>query len=474
MRRLLFILITIAALGLLNACDTGVFKSSENKDNKNASDIKKIEPPAATINDVLSSNDQLSSKLNDNTMLLNKVLGDVDSVNNKLETGIGNIQTKIDQSAQKTTADLKEKIAELETTVNKIKNDNSALITITGAGFLSVLVLMAILIFTVHKTVKGAVNRPEPEFTKQNDNENTNEQKESIPDKYSSIISNIRDKEEKFNMLIDENYELFEETAISARPLKKHKDAAEDILEASAQLANLGIKIDSKISYIEALSSFYKKEYDKALEKLDNILSNNSEDFLSYNLQGFIHSISKDYEKAITSFEGVTKQTPNNHFAYSNLALSQIKIKNFEGAADSLRKSLVIKPNDATGWNSLANVLNMGGKAEDAVKAYQKAIEINPELHEALHNLGTVFYQQKEYSKAIEAYEKAVDIKHDKVESIYNTACSQALLGEKEKALESLKNAVDLKPEYAEKASKDADFSSLFDSEEFKKIVTAA
>ena len=69
------------------------------------------------------------------------------------------------------------------------------------------------------------------------------------------------------------------------------------------------------------------------------------------------------------------------------------------------------------------------------------------------------------------SYDKAVELKPDYADAWYNKACSYSLKGDKGKSLENLRKAIELDPKYKKMSNLDDEFESLWDDEDFKKIV---
>src|SRR5689334_960809 len=78
-------------------------------------------------------------------------------------------------------------------------------------------------------------------------------------------------------------------------------------------------------------------------------------------------------------------------------------------------------------------------------------------------------YQEKNYEECLDNLQKAAALIPDHPTILYNIAAVDALLGRKEDALNSLKNLVQMGLYY--RASQDADFNSLKETESFKTIL---
>lgn len=133
--------------------------------------------------------------------------------------------------------------------------------------------------------------------------------------------------------------------------------------------------------------------------------------------------------------EGVgVKLEPEDYF---NLGLDLFYKEEYEKAKDAFGKAIKLKPDYADTWNNKGVALHDIGQPEEAVKSYDKAIKLKPDYADAW----------------------------------YNTACAYSLKGDKEKSLENLQKAIKLDSKYKGMSNLDDDFESLWDDEDFKKIV---
>jgi tetratricopeptide (TPR) repeat protein len=141
-------------------------------------------------------------------------------------------------------------------------------------------------------------------------------------------------------------------------------------------------------------------------------------------------------EEMIGQLEGLEKLYPKNTAILFFKAYVQGEYKHYDESLATIEKLTAMQPDSATNWSFKGQLLASVEKYEEAISSYSRAIQLNP--------------NQAEY--------------------IYNRGCAYCLKGDKVNALSDLKKAISLNPEIKSYATKDGDFKSLWEDEEFKKI----
>ena len=127
-----------------------------------------------------------------------------------------------------------------------------------------------------------------------------------------------------------------------------------------------------------------------------------------------------------------------------------------------------LKPED---YMNRGHALYYKGKYYLALEAYEKAIELKPDYAEAWNNKGFALGELDRNDEALKAYEKAIELKPDDAETWNSRARAYAFKGEMKMALSDLKRAVELDSSFKEMAKKDENFETLWEDEEFNRIV---
>lgn len=172
--------------------------------------------------------------------------------------------------------------------------------------------------------------------------------------------------------------------------------------------------LDLKKLYDEALSHYERKEYDKALTKINEILKidkynvqarNAKASILIESWDGSIKTKSQIFE-GISHLDIVMKDDPGNKTlylrnkgnAFYELAISEFKgsfdkldteiINNFEQAKSCFHKSLEITENQPEVWINKGNSLDYLGRYLEAIECYDKAILLDNKHYNTWGNRG--------------------------------------------------------------------------------------
>jgi len=141
-------------------------------------------------------------------------------------------------------------------------------------------------------------------------------------------------------------------------------------------------------------------------------------------------------EEMIGQLEGLGKLYPKNTAILFFKAYVEGEYKHYDESLASIEKLITLQPDSASNWGFKGGLSALMNKYDEAISSYTRAIQLDP--------------NQAEY--------------------IYNRGCAYCLKGDKANALADLKKAISLSPQLKEWASKDEDFKSLWDDEDFKKL----
>ena len=138
----------------------------------------------------------------------------------------------------------------------------------------------------------------------------------------------------------------------------------------------------------EAESLLQKQQYPQAEEKLQAIVTQQSENPQAWFDLGFAQSHQGKTAEAIASYKKATQLSPKWFEAQQNLGLALAKSGDLPAAAAALKTAVTLKPTGggqqalAVAWLSLARVTE-DSQPQDSLTAYQKAAELDPANDEA-------------------------------------------------------------------------------------------
>ena len=236
-----------------------------------------------------------------------------------------------------------------------------------------------------------------------------------------------------------------------------------------------------KDTFIKALQSYKKRNFEIAQTLCNKILSIDPDHFdsllllanifaLNSNYSGAKELLSKaneikpnnlgvlnnlgtackelgDLKEAVNFYEKIIRINPNHTNAQYNLGVAFYNLKELKKAKIFFQNTIEIQPNFAAAFFNLANIYAESKEYENAISNYQKAIEINPNLVGAHNNLGLVFRVLNDYQNAISCYEKVIKIKTNHSGAHHNLALALKELGKFDKAITSHKMAIKYEPD---------------------------
>lgn len=223
---------------------------------------------------------------------------------------------------------------------------------------------------------------------------------------------------------------------------------------------------------------------EKALEKLNEILSANESNVFARNLIGEVHIFNQELDKAIESFEQAISMKPDWQLPYRNLANSYLLKKENDNAIKAYERGI-----DATGFSpllvtDLARYFEASGNVNEAIKLYEEVLVQDENNNLASNNLamllidyrgddqslnrasvlvehlkdinnpayqdtiGWLLYKQDKVREAIPYLEKAMAASPDNIGFNYHLGMAYFKDGNKEAARQPLTIATDTDRKY--------------------------
>lgn len=187
---------------------------------------------------------------------------------------------------------------------------------------------------------------------------------------------------------------LFGITAYFAYQVYKHVNSLEDRGEVPKAFDDGGIKSDIKeftpktLYTVQELiaqadEAFEKGKLDKALMILREANYQKPYDAEILYKIGFILYKQKDYQNAIEALEDALKGDDEDPAIYALMASSYRAQGNLPQASKMIQKALELESDNAIYHFNYGNILQDLGHIEDAIKEYKKALELNANLEAA-------------------------------------------------------------------------------------------
>jgi len=240
--------------------------------------------------------------------------------------------------------------------------------------------------------------------------------------------------------------------ALDIDPKKRYSS---DVSKAFLDISGIGPAKDlSTIASVKAISEYEKKNYDKALELFELVLSIEKytifKDLIDTSIIfncGLAAVNAKKYDKAIMYLKKVTDLKYGGGSSYSWLRSAYMSKGDTALATATMQKAYEIYPNDLSVLVDLVNFYLTSGQIKEAFDYLNKAKEKDPKNVSFIFAEGTLYEKMNQPDKALEAYNSAIKLDSNYFNSYYNIG---VMYHNKAKSLyDSANNENDMK-KYAE------------------------
>jgi tetratricopeptide (TPR) repeat protein len=142
------------------------------------------------------------------------------------------------------------------------------------------------------------------------------------------------------------------------------------------------IDLDKKspIANYEIASTYFAlKDYDKAIEHSDRVISAGKKYVdQAYIIKGSALDMSGKGKEAIKVYKKAVKEYPENHLLFFNLGLTAYKIQEYKDAEEALQKGLAIKPTHASSHMLIGFLMSDQGKRTKSLLALYNFLLLEP------------------------------------------------------------------------------------------------
>lgn len=176
--------------------------------------------------------------------------------------------------------------------------------------------------------------------------------------------------------------------------------------------------------------------------------------------------------EAIKQLEELEKSYPNNTGILFFKVFIQSEYKQYDEALANVERLITMQPDTALNWLMKGQVLESVNKNEEALNAYNKATTLDPKNADAWQNQAGLLAKTNKIEEAIVSYNRAIQLAPGQPVFIYNRGCAYCRKGDYANALADLGKAISMDPQFKSYATKDEDFKSLWDNEDFKKLTS--
>lgn len=129
----------------------------------------------------------------------------------------------------------------------------------------------------------------------------------------------------------------------------------------------------------------------------------------------------QDYTGAIKTFNDILAQDSNNFLAYNARGTAYVELENYDQAIADFSKAISLHPLFADAYYNRGRTYRMLKKFDQAITDLNRSVESAPTEfgYRANGNIGLIYHQQGEYAKALEAFATAISFDGSKADTYY-------------------------------------------------------
>jgi len=194
----------------------------------------------------------------------------------------------------------------------------------------------------------------------------------------------------------------------------------------------------------ESKNLYEKKDFQRAIFKLNEAIELNPNFSKAYNARGFLYNNLKNYNQAIQEFNQAIILNPNFDWAYNNRGLSYAHLKNYTRAISDFNQAIKINPNDEETYYNRGLTYYYLKNYSQAIADYNQAINLNPNNADAYNNRGWTYFNLKNYTQALKDSNKAIELDKNNAYAYDTRGNAYKALGRNEEAEADLAKAREL------------------------------
>jgi protein O-GlcNAc transferase len=181
---------------------------------------------------------------------------------------------------------------------------------------------------------------------------------------------------------------------------------------------------------------------------IENELKYNKNDFLLYNLYGFILLKENRHQDAIIKFKKSIDINPMFFEGFYNIGTSYLKISDYENSLFFLLKAIELEKSNYNCNFNIAEVYKNLKKYDKAKEHYKICLELNDKDHEVYNNLALIYKIEKNYNEAISCLKESIKINPEYYQSYNNLGSCYLDTRNYEEAIIYFKKCIDLKNDF--------------------------
>lgn len=177
-------------------------------------------------------------------------------------------------------------------------------------------------------------------------------------------------------------------------------------------------------------------------------------------------------QDAIKQLEELEKTYPENTGILFFKTFIQTEYNHLDEALKNAEKLTVLQPEDDVNWLMKGQILEAMNRNDEALVALEKSTSLGPENADAWQIRAGLLAKMNKLDESISSYNRAIELAPGQPVFLYNRGCVYCRKGDKVNALADLGKATTMNPQFKAYAAKDEDFKSLWEDEDFKRIIS--
>jgi len=134
---------------------------------------------------------------------------------------------------------------------------------------------------------------------------------------------------------------------------------------------------------------------------LNNVISNNPDDYEAFFYRGGVYGALEKPEKALMDFNIALKIKPDYIDAYKAIIVVHKAMGAWDKLIDISSMAIKIAPQDESLYGSRAEAFFNTGSLDEALSDYSIVLKINPNDIQSLYSRGMTYFEKKDYEKSL-------------------------------------------------------------------------
>ena len=159
---------------------------------------------------------------------------------------------------------------------------------------------------------------------------------------------------------------------------------------------------------IRGMIHFEKDRYEKALKDLNQSISLNPGNPVSFNNRAIVLNATGRYQEALINLDQAIKMNPNYAAAHENRGLVLVSMGMYKPAIESFDRSIELRKDNPWAYINRGSAKSNAGDYGGAKADFLQALSMNEEISDAYVGLNVVYLAENELGKALKAANKAL------------------------------------------------------------------